>query len=116
MAKVSVSIELDTEEGTMVVSVNGKKVPSANYVCAYTSHNMYENKDEINCHITAMEADEESGINKQTTYYTSQSSEAKKISKVDAVINPNLPDFVGQIKVDPTPAMTEFFESKSRFR
>jgi hypothetical protein len=101
MAKVSVSIELDTEEGTMVVSVNGKKVPSANYICAYTSHNMYENKDEINCHITAMEADEESGINKQTT---------------DAVINPNLPDFVGQIKVDPTPAMTEFFESKSRFR
>ena len=31
MAKVSLQVEMDTEEGTMEVSINGKVIPNANY-------------------------------------------------------------------------------------
>ncbi len=115
MAKVSITVEIDTEEHTMDVTVNGKKIPSANYVSCYKYHDSYENEDCVSCNITANEKDEEGGISKTTTYYTSMSAEAKKIAKTDAVFHPDLPNFVGEVKVDPIKDLEDYFNSKSKF-
>lgn len=115
MAKVNISIEIDTEEQTMDVSVNGKSINNVNYVSCYKYHDSYENEDCVSCNITANEKDEEGGISKTTTYYTSMSEEAKKIAKTDAILNPDLPNFVGKVEIDPTEALAKFFNSKSRF-
>ncbi len=106
MAKISLTVEIDTEDGSMDVSINGKSVPNANSVSCYKYHDSYENEDCVNCNVSAMETDEEAGVAKTTTYYTMSSVEAKRIAKADAKLD--IPGFIGQITVDPTEAIAKF--------
>lgn len=107
MAKVNITIEIDTEEHSMNVSVNGKKIPDVQYVSCYKYHDSYENEDEINCNISCTSKDEESGITTNTNYYTDSSAAAKKIAKADAMRD--IPGLIGTKENDPIKAISDFF-------
>jgi hypothetical protein len=114
MAKISLQIEMDTEEGTMDVSINGKSVPNANYVSCHKYYNSYEEENEVGCNISCSEKDEENGIVKNTSYYSDSSEQANAIPKEEAIRS--IAGFIGVKDIDPTHALVKFFESKSRFK
>lgn len=114
MAKVSLQIEMDTEEGTMEVSINGKKVPEANYVSCHKYFDSYKEKNNCGCNVMCSEKDEESGIVKNTSYYSDSSQQARDIPKEEAILS--IAGFIGVKDIDPTHALVKFFESKSRFK
>ena len=110
MAKVNITVEIDTEKHMMDVKVNGKTIPDANYVSIYKYHNSYEDDCEVSCNITSTTKDEEARITTTTNYYTHASAEAKKIAKADQVKDPLLPDFIGKVDTDHSNAIAKFFE------
>lgn len=114
MAKVSLQVEMDTEEGTMEVSINGKVIPNANYVSCHQYYNTYEQENEVGCNVSCSEKDEESGIVKNTSYYSESSEKANSIPKDDAIRS--IAGFIGVKDIDPTASLAKFFESKSRFK
>lgn len=113
MAKISVTIDIDTEEGTLDVTLNGKKVPSVSSVSCYNYKDM-DGDMCPSCSINASEQDEEGGITKVTTYYAMSSEEAKGVDRAKA--DHSLDGFIGVVSYDPTPDINKFFASKSLFR
>lgn len=105
MAKISLTVDMDTDSGEMDVTLNGKKVPNASGVSAYTMTD-YEGDPKCTCNILCSEQDEEAGIVKNTQYYSMSSAEAKRIDKTDAKFD--IPGFIGQLQVDPTQAIAKF--------
>lgn len=112
MAKITVQIEVDTEEKTMDVSINGEKVKNANYVSCYKYFNSYEQEDEVSVSVSASEKDDNAGVVKTTNYYSESSQKAKEIPSKDAVRT--FAGFVGVKQVDATKAVAEFLLSKVR--
>jgi len=112
MAKINVTVEIDTEEGTMDVTLNGEKIPSASSVSCY-NYKDYNGDMCPSCSISASEEDKAGGVAKMTTYYAMSSEEAKKIDRAKA--DHSIPGFLGVASVDPTNDIHKFFASKSLF-
>jgi len=112
MAKIIMTVEIDTDEGTMDVTLNGKKVPSVTSVSCY---NYKDSDGEMcpSCSINASEQDEESGVQKVTTYYAMSNEEAKTIDRAKA--DRSIDGFIGVVQHDPTSQVNKFFASKSLF-
>lgn len=110
MAKVTVQVEVDTEEHTMYVSINGQKVPNATSVYCYKYYNSYEGEDEITCSISATEKNEETGVTKMTNFYTDSSKQAREIPKAEAI--KTIAGFIGVETKDHTNALASYLLNK----
>lgn len=110
MAKVSVQVEIDTEEGTMDVSINGQKVPNATSVYCYKYYNSYEEEDEVTCSISATEKNEETGVTKMTNFYTDSSQKAREIPQAQAI--KTIAGFIGVESKDHTNSLSDYLLKK----
>lgn len=113
MAKITVQVELDTDEKTMDVSINGEKIKNVSNVSCYTYYDSYEQENRVSVSVYSSEEDEESGIVKSTSYYAYGSQAAKEVKPTDAIHNV-IAGFVGVNKVDATKAVANFLLSKVR--
>lgn len=113
MAKITVQVELDTEDKTMDVSINGEKVKNVNSVSCYTYYDSYEQENRVSVSVYSSEEDKESGIVKSTSYYAYGSQAAKEVKPSEAIHNA-IAGFVGVKVVDATKAVADFLLSKVR--
>ena len=112
MAKITVQVELDTEEKTMDVSINGEKVKNVSNVSCYTYYDSYEQENRVSVSVYSSEEDKESGIVKSTSYYAYGSEKAKEVPVAEAVHT--LAGFVGVKDIDATKAVGKYLLSKVR--
>jgi hypothetical protein len=112
MAKVNIEIEIDTEENTLDVSVNGTKMINPTHVSCYLYHDSYEKEDHVSCSISCSEEDEEAGVSKVTNYYTMSSKEALTVAQANRILD--LPGFVGEKTTDVSSSISKFLTSSMR--
>lgn len=94
-------INIDTEKKTLVVEIDGKRVPDVEAISCYyyKSENDKENKH-LDTNITTS-TKTDGGMTKRITYYASSDSRFDVISSCDGcVYDDNLPGFVGQKSSD----------------
>lgn len=113
MAKITVQVELDTDEKTMDVSINGEKIKNANSVSCYSYYDSYEEENRVSVSIYSSEGNEETGVTKSTSYYAMGSEAARNIAPSEAIHNV-IAGFVGVKHIDATKAMGDFLASKVR--
>lgn len=112
MAKITVQVEMDTEDKTMDVSINGEKVKNVSNVSCYTYFDSYEQENRVSVSVYSSEEDEESGIVKSTSYYACGSEKAKAVP-ANEVVNA-LAGFVGVKQLDATKAVAEYLLKQVR--
>ena len=110
MAKVTVQIEIDTEEGTMDVSINGTSIPNATSVYCNKYYNSYEEENKVTCSVSATEENEETGIIKMTNFYTDSSEKAREIPQSQAI--KTLAGFIGVETKDHTNSLSDYLLKK----
>jgi hypothetical protein len=113
MAKITVQIEVDTDEKTMDVSINGEKIKNVSNVSCYKYYDSYEQEDKCSVSIYSCEEDKEAGVTKNTNYYAHGSEQARAIPP-DQAINNVIAGFVGVKHIDATKAVAEFLLKKVR--
>lgn len=115
MAKVK--IELDTEDGSLNVSINGKAVENVECVSVHRYTDSYRNKPEVGCSISTKTVDD-GGVRTYTNICAEQSVEGRTALRLgttrsdfdDFLVNPVVkPDTDGAVYSEATANVKKVF-------
>lgn len=110
MAKIIVQVEVDTDEKTMDVSINGEKINNVSYVSCSRHFDRYDQVNRVDVSVSSSETNKETGVSKQTNYYAYGSKEAREIGKSEAINT--IAGLVGVEIKDHTNALAEYLSVK----
>lgn len=80
MAKIN--IEIDTEEATVMASIDGQQIENVSSIYVYKYHDSYEDEDEVSVRVSTMTKNEGSDVVKTEDYMCCDNKLVPAVPKV----------------------------------